>query len=162
LKAPFEIVVPADPSQGNGRLLVEPFHLIAGAGAREKFLTPAFLFGRGFSHAAICWQAPLAEIEDHPCTAFAGRPADELRIIAGFARLLKTNEGAKLAGKVDKMYSIGFSNSADPLLLLLRDPQGQHLFDLSLVLNTGWPLPRPDDFAPRSGRASPLASPARV
>lgn len=112
-----------------------------GAGAPDKFLTPELLFGQGFSHAAICWQTPLAEIKDHPCTAFAGQPTLDLPIIADFARTFKTDEGAKLVGNVDKLYSIGFSNSADPLQRLLLDPLGQGLFDLSFVLTTGWPLP---------------------
>lgn len=145
--APFEIVTPAKPDQGNGRLVVEPFHFIEGAGARDKFLTPDLLFGQGFSHAAICWQTPLPDSKDHPCTAFAGKPEQDLSIIADFAKALKTKEGATLVGAVDNLYSIGFSNSADPLQRLLLDPLGQHLFDLSFVVTTGWPLPTVE-FAP--------------
>lgn len=143
--APFEIVAPAKAAQGNGRLLVEPYHFFLGAGARENYLTPALIFEQGFSHAAICWQ--VNEMEDHPCHAFTGKPDLDLRIIAGFARLLKGSDMTKVVGKVDKLYGIGFSNSADPLLRLLLDPLGQHLFDLTFVLTTGWPLPR-KEFAP--------------
>lgn len=155
--APFEIVTPTNPNKGNGRLLVEPFHFFLAAGARDVYLTPALLFGRGFSHAAICWQ--VIETADHPCHRFTGKPGLELAIIADFARLLKSNTGAKLVGPVNKLYSIGLSNSADPLLRLLLDPLGQHLFDLSFVLTTGWPLPTVE-FTPLPAHMPPSLLPA--
>jgi hypothetical protein len=138
-EAPFEIVAPADLSKGNGRVLVEPYHNIAAAGARDLWLTPDFLFGRRFTHTAICWQPN--EDPEHPCTDFSGEPNVDLQVIADFATALKQGALGTLVGDIEHLYSIGFSNSADPLHLLLLDPLGENLFDLSFLLTTGWPHP---------------------
>ena len=45
---PFDIYAPADPAQGNGIAIVEPFHVIGGADVLQYFLTPEFFFERGF------------------------------------------------------------------------------------------------------------------
>ena len=45
---PFEIVAPADPTQGNGALLMETLHIMGGTAGRDAYFTPEFLFGRGF------------------------------------------------------------------------------------------------------------------
>ena len=50
---PFEIIAPEDPNQGNGITIVEPFHPLGDAGGLKGYLTPEFLFKRGFSHAGI-------------------------------------------------------------------------------------------------------------
>ena len=52
---PFEIIAPADPVQGNGITIMEPFRPLGQAGGLEGYLTPEFLFERGFSHAGIGW-----------------------------------------------------------------------------------------------------------
>ena len=44
---PFEIIAPADPTQGNGITIVEPFHPLGDAGGLKGYLTPEFLFNRG-------------------------------------------------------------------------------------------------------------------
>lgn len=136
--APFEIVAPKDPQQGNGRLLFEPYHFVGGAGSRD-FLTPQFLFDQGFSHAAVCWETPA--VEEHPCQTYVGDKGVELQLIANFARFLKGAEAAKMVGALNHLYSMGFSDEADVLHPLLLDPLGQNLFDLSFVLTTGWPHP---------------------
>lgn len=76
-----------------------------------------------------------------------GEEGVELQLIANFARILKETEAAEMVGSVEQLYSIGFSNSADPLHRLLLDPLGWNLFDLSFVLTTGWPHPIVE-FAP--------------
>lgn len=145
--APFEIVAPKDPQQGNRRLLFEPYHFVGGAGSRD-FLTPQFLFEQGFSHAAVCWETPA--VEEHPCQTYVGDKGVELQLIANFARFLKGTEAAKMVGSLEHLYSMGFSDEADVLHPLLLDPLGQNLFDLSFVLTTGWPHPiLENQFKPR-------------
>jgi len=143
--APFELVVPEDPERGNGRLLVEPYHFVTGAGARENNLTPEFLFRRGFGHAAICWQTPLPGLPEHPCVAFEGEnDLDvQLQIIADFANALKQGDLAEQVGEIEKLYSIGFSNSSVPLHPLLFDDRGKDLFDLSFLLTVSSPQDPP-------------------
>ncbi|MBV7338795.1 hypothetical protein KFU94_63365 [Chloroflexi bacterium TSY] len=145
--APFEIVAPANPHQGNGRLVIEPFHFIGGAGARDDFLGPELLFGSGFSHAAICWQLPADFVEEHPCLDFEGKEEAEIAIISAFARTLGGEDAAQLVGDVVALYSIGFSNSADPIHNLLHNPAGKDLFDLTFIATTLWPF-SDEPFAP--------------
>jgi len=52
-----------------------------------------------------------------------------------------------ITGDFNKLYSIGFSNSSDPLHQLLLDPLGQDLFDLSMLLTTVWPANDNEPFA---------------
>jgi hypothetical protein len=141
---PFEIIAPADPHQSNGRVLVEPFHYGVGAVVRDVDLTPAFLFQRRFSHAAICRSAPRAEaLPDHPCSGLHIDPGvDNLEIIVDFVRALREDPVARtLVGPITRLYSTGESNSSFPLHVLLHTPRGHNLFDLSFLLYTGWELP---------------------
>ena len=145
--APFEIVAPADPSQGNGRLVFEPIHPISVSGdhitvvvygpiMRDRFLSKAFLFGHGFSHAAICMHK-----DDRACEGFLGAPempAGALGFIVSFTQALKAGQAADMVGDIEYLYSVGFASSADPLDDLLLDPLGQGLFDLSLLVSDGW------------------------
>lgn len=139
--APFELVVPEDPERGNGRLLVEPCHFVSGAGARENYLTPEFLFRQGFGHAAICWKTPRPGLPEHPCVAFEGdNDLDvQLQIIADFANALKQGDLAEQVGEIEKLYSIGFSESSVPVHQILFDDRGQDLFDLSFPLTVSAP-----------------------
>ena len=153
--APFEIIAPADPSQGNGRLLLEPFHPfvgsanVTGAIVRNRFLGKALLFGRGFSHAAICWRnlGGLHINDDETCGTFRGAPDMPAgkRFIAGFAQALKAGQATDMVGDIEHLYSIGFAAAADPLHDLLLDPLGQDLFDYSLLISTGWNLSKPPE-----------------
>lgn len=145
--APFEIVAPKDPMQGNGRLLFEPYHFVGGAGSRD-FLTPKFLFDQGFSHAAVCWEKPA--VEEHPCKSYEGDKGVELELVASFAKVLKSAQVANMVGNVKYLYSMGFSDEADLLHPLLLSPLGEKLFELSFILTTGWPHPILDNqFKPR-------------
>ncbi len=143
--APFEIVAPADPSQGNGRLVFEPIHpisvfgkapvLVYGPIMRDRFLSKGFLFGHGFSYAAICWNK-----DDRACEGFAGAPEMPagMGFIVSFAQALKAGQAAEMVGDIEYLYSVGFAVSADPLDDLLQGPLGQGLFDLSLLVSNGW------------------------
>lgn len=160
--APFEVVVPTDLRKGNGRMVVEPYHIAAAAGARDLWLTPDFLFGHRFMHAAICWQPN--EDPAHPCADFSGEPDVDLQVIADFATALKQGKLATFVGQIEKLYNIGFSNSADPLHLLLLAPLGQNVFDLSFLLTTGWPHPIMEFTPLPEGQEPPIppASAGRV
>jgi hypothetical protein len=137
--APFELVVPENPKKGNGRLLLEPYHFIEGAGGREKNLTPEFLFGRRFGHAAICHRPN--ELPGHPCVDFEGDDDldVQLQVIADFANALKRGDLAEQVGEIRKLYSIGLSESSVPVHHILFDERGQALFDLSFPLTVSNP-----------------------
>jgi hypothetical protein len=144
--APFEIVTPVDSDRGNGRLVIEPLHFIGGAAARDDFVGPELLFGQGFTHAGICWQPPAGFMEEHPCLEFESGEGSEISVISSFAESLRSEETKQLVGDVDALFGIGFSNSAEPLQWLLRDPVGQNIFDLTILFTTDWPFVN-DPFA---------------
>jgi hypothetical protein len=139
--APFEIVVAADPSKGNGRTIVEPFHSMGGAAGRNNWLTPEFLFGRGFSHAAVCIGKPSSLARPgHPCTDFEGVEGDASEIIAHFGRALRADPTAPgLVGGIEKLYGLGIAANVDPIDALLYAPLGEGLFDFTLLMQVSWP-----------------------
>lgn len=150
--APFEVMVPWDPNLSNERLLVEPLHWIGGAIVRE-YLTRDFLFGRGFGHAGICLGAAAPFVPNHPCQDFSGEPGMAVEIVADFARALKEDPAlSALVGEIDALYGIGVAATVNPLHTLVRSEAGQGLFDLSLFVATGWPLP----FAPPPEEVQPF------
>lgn len=120
---PFEIVAPADPTQGNGVLLMEVLHPL-GKVARDGYLTPEFLFGRGFSYATVGW---------HPddVDPFAGYSTEEaVEILHNFALALREGpEAQSLVGDLQQLYAVGTSKSCEPLHSLLHSP-GKSLVDL--------------------------------
>lgn len=130
---PFEIVAPADPAQGNGVVVVEPFHPLGGAIGREAYLTPEFLFELGFSYAGIGW---------HPNTVdpFGGYSSEEaVEIIHSFAKTLREDSVAvDLVGEVQKLYAVGVSLTCGPLHDLLDSP-GKGLLDLTFLMGPVWP-----------------------
>ena len=132
---PFEIVAPADPSEGNRAVLVETLHVLGGANVRETYLGPEFLFGQGFSHAAIGW---------HPddVDPFAGYDAEQaIGIIASFATAVRQDAAvADMLGDVQQVYVTGLSKGTEPLLSLALSGQGTDLFDLWLPLVPTWVL----------------------
>lgn len=143
--APFEIVVPDDLSVSNGRLFFEPYHHVSQAGVRDFYFGSDFLFKRGFMHAAVCWQG--SDDPDHICAPFEGDPETSEQIIIDFVNALKASDRSAVTGQVDYVYTGGYSSVAQILLSLLRTPKGDGLFDLSIPLTSGWPLPV-QEFAP--------------
>jgi hypothetical protein len=159
---PFEIIAPADLSQGNRRILVEPLNQVEGPAVLSR-LTPELLFGNGFSYAGICFTPPSPNaFPNHLCQGFQGRggftpegvwvegKGDAAAIIAAFARALRDDPVAHgLIGVPLKLYSSGFSAPAMVLEDVLHSPQGANLFDLSLLRGVFWPggthpLPEPE------------------
>ena len=128
---PFEIVAPADATQGNGTLFMEVLHPL-GMVARDGYLTPEFLFGRGFRYAAIGW---------HPddVNPFAGYSTEEaVEILHNFALALREGpEAQSLVGDLQQLYAVGVSKSCEPLHSLLHSP-GKGLIDFSLQIVPTW------------------------
>ena len=155
---PYEITAPSTPAEGNMRLLVEVPHFKDGVIARNDILGAEFLFGRGFSHAAVGYSAVGNRILD-PDPGFeiviAGaalnpqQPQTDREIITQFASALRGNP-SNLAGNVEKIYSIGFSDSGGALHRILNEAHGRDAFDLSFpcVASFG-PIHKP---APVSGK----------
>jgi hypothetical protein len=173
--APFELIVPADPSQGNRRVLLEPLNQVEGSAVGSR-LTPELLFGGGFSYAGICFTPPWpGAFPGHLCTDFQGRggftregiwiegKGDAAEIVAAFARALRDDPVAHgLIGIPLKLYSSGASAPAMILDDILHSPSGANLFDMSLLEGVFWPggihtLPEPD-----AGLVMMLASEAEV
>lgn len=76
-RVPYEIVAPANPAEGNGRLVLEPPHRQGGPGSRDLWLTRPFLFGRGFSHAQVGWGiANLQMVDPEAEDVLIGSEAD--------------------------------------------------------------------------------------
>jgi hypothetical protein len=113
---PFEIVAPADPTQGNGITIVEPFRL-AMMGGLEGYLTPEFLLGRGFSHAGIGWHP------DDVVPDLGYSTAEAIEILHNFGITLRDDDTARgMVGEVQMLYSTGVSLASEPLLALLASP----------------------------------------
>ena len=130
---PFEIIAPADPAKGNEILIMEPFHVMGGAGGRKAYLTPEFLFDRGFSCAGIGW---------HPDTVnpFEGYSTEEaVEILHNFALALREDPVVRgMVGNVKKLYGVGLSMTCNPLHSLLHSP-GQGLLDFTFLFVPIWP-----------------------
>lgn len=136
---PYEVTAPSTPDKGNLRLLVEPPHFIDGVIARVGILGAEFLFGRGFSHAAVGYSTSGKRILD-PNPGFGiviagvdfnpSQPQTDREIITQFAGALRGNP-FNLVGNIKKVYSIGFSDSGGALHRILNEAHGRDAFDLS-------------------------------
>ncbi len=130
---PFEIVAPADPTQGNGALLMEAMHIMGGTAGRDAYFTTDFLFDRGFSYAGISW---------HPDTVnpFEGYSTEEaVEILTNFATALRDDPAVRdMVGNVQQLYGTGVSLATEPLLAFLDSP-GRGLLDLTFLIVPSWP-----------------------
>jgi hypothetical protein len=114
---PFEIIAPADPTRGNGITIMEPFRPPGEAGGLEAYLTPEFLFERGFSHAGIGWHPD----EVSPDVGYS--IAEAIEILHNFGVALREDDIARgMVGEVQMLYSTGVSKASEPLLALLATP----------------------------------------
>ncbi|HEX8139663.1 MAG TPA: alpha/beta hydrolase domain-containing protein [Pyrinomonadaceae bacterium] len=146
---PYEITAPANPTEGNLRLIVEPPHfkdrLVV-----LRVLGQEFFFNRNFSHASVGFSTTEQRILN-PTPGFqiiigglsyppppATPPAvTDLEIIADFATALRDNP-PPLVGQLKRIYSIGLSDSGAAVHSLLHLPYGKSLFDLSVPGTTGF------------------------
>jgi hypothetical protein len=167
---PFEIVVPSDQSQGNGTVLFEPPHWFFGALFGPDFtLGRDFLFGRGFGYASVGWSDDGMSVLDPTATPIiiAGEEVEkpgvtrehaivDVEILVQFVDALKSDpQAAALVGDLQAVYFYGFSQTADAQVQVLLGPQGQGLFDFSLVTLAFWPTCCPDLFDRLVGEFEP-------
>lgn len=170
-RMPFEIVAPADPSLGNGSVLIEPPHFAFGPAGRDLILGRAFLFTRGFSYAAVGFGTFGLNILDPeaPDLVLAGQPVGELgparvddyEILVQFVQALDSGPFAVDAlGAIERKYGYGISQTSLAWLVVFHQPGGQDLLDFTLLdraLVWGFTPPPdvlallPEEFAPLSG-----------
>ena len=115
---PYEITLPSSPDEGNGIFVFEPPHSFGGPVGDDSFLGSDFLFANGFSHASVGF----------------GNATDEVtgtEILQQFALALR-QKTSFFAGQVDRIYAVGFSDSANTLLSVY-EPFGHRVFDLTFV-----------------------------
>jgi len=159
---PFEFVVPSDPSQGNGIVLFEPPHWFFGPFGRDLLLGRDFVFDSGFSYAAVGWSNDGLSVLDPTATPIilAGEEVDpgvppaevddvvnDVEILVQFVNALKADPQAiAIAGNFRALYSFGASQTSAAQLQVLLGPEGQGLFDFSLLALRPWPEPFPELF----------------
>ena len=153
-RVPYRISAPADPRRANRAVLVEPPHFAEGAGLRDLWLGRSFLFARRFVHASVGYStASFGE----PHFAFrildpeakgvfinggVARPDEDGvtddEIVVDFAHAVGRDKVAlDLAGRVERRYIAGFSDSADHVKRILASGLAEGLFELAVVVTTG-------------------------
>ena len=176
-RVPYEIIAPANPSRGNGVVLVEPPHFTFGPIGRETVLGNELLFGSGFSYAAVGFGVNGLNILDpsatdaviagapvaNPGAMQFGAPPDE-EILIAFVRALRAAPfAARALGQLDAIYAYGASQTAGALLEALHAPGGQGLLDLTLLHVAMWRPPFAAGEFERSEREfAPLPDVGRV
>lgn len=157
---PFEIVAPADPSQGSGVVLMEPPHWLFPPLGRDFWIGRSLIFGRGISYASVGFGTDAFNILDptvpDPVIAgsvveepgvlkFAGTSDEE--ILIQFAEALRQHPVAlQLLGSVQKLYAYGRSRSADILVetqLAITATESAGIFDLTFLHTPSWEVTFP-------------------
>jgi hypothetical protein len=135
-RVPYRISAPVDTSLSNQSVVVEAPHFNVGVGARNLYLTPGFLFSRGFVHAGVGWSTVGNRIIDPTAPGtfidggfheLGGKVDDE--IITEFARALSTTA---MVGTVSRRYLTGLSDSTIPVLRLIESGRAAGVFDFAL------------------------------
>jgi hypothetical protein len=139
-RVPYRITAPADPSQGNGKVVVEPSHFAVGLEMLNSNLGRELLLSRGFAHAGIGWGVLGNRILDRsvPGTFIEGgteryykRTDDE--IVTDFGRALTTDaRAAGMLGALQRRYVVGLSDSANLVVRLVSSGLANGVFDLAL------------------------------
>jgi hypothetical protein len=161
---PYEIWAPANATERNGTVVIEPPHFFYGATAgRDELIGRDVLFGQGFAHASVGFSPFLMNILDPTAmdVVIGGR---DVAIVKQFSEALAADPVARdLLGPLAARYAFGASQSAEVLLELMYGPGAEGLFDLTLLSVTAWrvdspptwfpPVPDalPDDFVPVDG-----------
>lgn len=182
---PFEIVAPADPSQGSGTVLLEPPHWGFPTLGRDFWIGRSLIFGRGMSYASVGFGVDGFNIldpsvpdlviagdavEDPGVLKFAG-PSDE-EILIQFAEALRDNPFAvQMLGTIERTFAFGVSRSADILVethQAISGTDSADIFDLTLLHLASWEatFPHPGlpggDFERTGGAFAPLEDIGRV
>jgi hypothetical protein len=162
-RVPFEIVAPADPADGNGRVLFEPPHFLYRAAGRSDVIGPELLFGRGFSHATVGfsdWGFNRLDLAAEDLL-IAGQPVGfvpifdltaplliDIEILDQFSEALTVDPiAAVLVGEVSHLYAYGVSQTAQAMLELLYQDDVAGRFDLTLLHVVVWNTSVRPDFA---------------
>ena len=129
-----------NPAGGKHIFVVEPPHFASGIVARDDALGPKFLFNRGFSHVSVGYSNFAGCILD-PDPGFPLKicgqdlPKDvritDIHIFQEAAETLRRNP-PNFLGKVERLYSIGFSQSGDAVHAMYA-PFGHKLFDITFA-----------------------------
>jgi hypothetical protein len=160
-RVPFEIVAPADPSEGRAVVMVEPSHFAYRTVGRDVVLGADEVHGRGMSHAAVGWSTNQFSILDPwtgPVMIAGESEGQDPEILLEFARALRAASFATdLLGEDLLLYGYGASQTAAALLNVLLTPGAAGVFDLSF-LNVGyWPAIRePEVFDRLTGEFEPI------
>lgn len=186
-RVPYEIVAPEDPDQGNGTVLVEPPHFAFGPIGRDQNLGTGFLlereehflFERGFSYAAVGFGTNGLNILDptagglvlfgepvtDPGVIAVGAPLDEEILVQFTEALTSAPFAIGVLGQVERRYSYGVSQTSAVLLNVLLGPDGEGLFDFSLLHLRYWPEPEElgaDLFTRLTGEFTPPLAVGKV
>lgn len=162
-RVPFEMLAPADPTRGNGTVLVEPPHNLLGPVARDLVLGRSFLLDRRFVYAAVGFGNSGLNILDStvndariagallarrrtggPEGGAAVNPASTVdeEVLIQFVNALTQSAFAREAlGPIERRYAIGVSQTSAVLLETLHHPQGRGLFDLTFLIIAMWRPP---------------------
>jgi hypothetical protein len=140
-KVPYEIVAPKNARQGNGAVLVELSHFWLRTMGRDYFFGQDFLFGHGFSYAAVGWGDYVSGPWDFtildPTANDVFAPAGVGGVILGdFAMAL---HGQPFGMKVDAVYGFGYSHSPGAHMDLLLSDQGAGVFDFTIIGGLDFP-----------------------
>jgi hypothetical protein len=167
----FEIVAPADPTLGNGTVLIEPPHFFFGPEGRDIHFGRDFLFGHGFSYASVGFATDGLNILDPTATdlVLAGQPVGDLGadpvhdfdIIAQFVQALSNDPIAVAAlGPIERKAGYGVSQTSAVWEVVFHRQGGQGLLDFTLLVRDLWRYPYlppdfldnlPQEFTPLSG-----------
>jgi hypothetical protein len=155
----FEIEAPADPGRGNGTVLIEPPHFVAGLWGRDLNLGQAFVFGHGFSYATVGFGTVGLNILDPEATdlVLAGEPVGDLGpgpvtdfdILPQFVQALSSEPFAVAAlGVIERKAGYGGSETAEVWQVVFHRPGGQGLLDFTLLDRDVWRDPELDVLDP--------------
>jgi Alpha/beta hydrolase domain len=155
----FEIVASSDPGRGNGTVLIEPPHFVAGTWGRDLVLGQAFLFGQGFSYATVGFGTVGLNILDPTATdlVLAGEPVGDLGpgpvtdfdILAQFVQALSSEPFAVAAlGVIERKAGYGGSETSEVWQVVFHRPGGQGLLDFTLLDRDAWRYPDLDAIDP--------------
>lgn len=150
-RVPYQITAPADPSEGNATVVVEPSHFAIKLGTLDVYLGRDLLLSRGFVHAGIGWSDVDNRILDPTVPGvfvsggtrqYGGHTDDE--IIVDFARALTADiDAVEMAGTAARRYLVGFSDSTNPILRLVTSGRAAGVFDLALPFTAEKHDPQP-------------------
>ncbi len=189
-RVPYEIVTPADPSLGIGRILLEPPHFNGPIPIGNAWLTNAFLFDRRFTYATVGYGTfgrrildpdpgfpiTIADVNINRLSRII-TPVTDIEILVDFANALREDPFG-LTGDIDSVYGIGLSVSGVPVHRILHETRedgsrlgiradGSPVFDLSILIGAGldhafFPLPAVHEPAPDVGNIVIVNSEADV